>query len=87
MHYSNAKRYQTSHEVKATYRNFWGLVIPAGTPCHFVEQGGFHLAASPDYLPDPILREQASKPESMFCHEASHYWAWVSPDDVKEVTA
>jgi hypothetical protein len=83
MKFSNKQSYKTSREVKTTFRNFWNLVIPAGTACYYIAQGGFHLAATPTYLADPALREQAEKPESLFKHDASYYWLWLSPDDVE----
>lgn len=82
----NKINYRTATDCRVKFRNYWDLLIPKGTACYYTAQGGFHTMAKPAFLESPQMRAQADAPGSMFKHDAEHFWIWLSPDDVEQVT-
>ena len=77
---------KTNREIVMNWRGYT-LTIPAGTPAQLVKggMGGGDwpaVAASAEFL-QPPMKAVCASPQSMFAHDAKHYWVWIEPKDVE----
>jgi len=68
---------KTKHDIRATFRDFHSILIPAGTAADWIEGGTGGYAVKPGAV--RLLSDTAS----IFKHDSTYYYIWVSEKDLQ----